>query len=521
MLADPRRRGTLHGGCDNVPPNLATMTLSQNKRHILRIFLTVVWALQLSRVHAQNVTKSANEGADEAAQALFEQATAALDRGQPRRALGLYEDAYSSSPRARLLYNIGIAAERDGQPGRALAAYIAYLKSAPDVEKRDTAEASIDRLRRGKPNVSTTRPPVECRDLMDEARRARGRGDFEGAWRLYKRADELFPTARTLLGLGSAELNLKRYPVSFLHLDAATRTSSDALDGNLLAEAERLKALILQSVTAPTVSPAASKPPENDEVASALVLYQRACDGGSFDGCTSLGVNYSVGRGVRQDHERARELFAIACDGGDSRGCSNLGVAYEHGLGVTKDYGRAYFFYKKACDGKNAMGCVNLAGLYDAGLGVTKDYAKATSLYSIGCDLGDLVSCAELGRMFENGRGVETDYKRAVELYKRSCQADVMYGCAKLGYAYGAGHGLPQDFARAATLSAKACEGGHMLGCFNLGMFREFGRGVEKDLTQALELYTRACNGGFVASCTNAGNLRMQMAESARATRVP
>lgn len=469
---------------------------------------------------AQTSGDPASETASDAlARALFEQGAAALQRGEFRKALTLYEEAYTEAPRARMLFNIGVAAARDGQVARAITAYVAYLKSASDVEERDFVQREVERLQRLGRATSKARPPAEYRDLLEQARRARSEADYVQARRLYKRADEVFPTARTLLGLGATELGLRRYAISIVHLDAATHASVEPLDGNLIAEASRLKMLAQQGSEPKSPAKPRSQLGIEEGVSSALSLYQRACDGGNLDGCTSLGVAYAMGRGIAQNNERARELFTQTCNAGDYRGCTNLGLAYESGSGVAKDFRAAYLLHRKACDGKYLPGCSNLASLFDAGLGVPKDHAKAAELWSMACDAGDLIACVEFGRLHEIGHGVETNHRRAVELYTRACDAGVMYGCAKLGYAYGTGHGVPQDNSRAVQLSSKACEGGHVLGCFNLAICREAGQGVEKDLSLALELYTRACNGGFLAACTNAGNLKLRLAESARLSR--
>jgi len=60
---------------------------------------------------------------------------------------------------------------------------------------------------------------------------------------------------------------------------------------------------------------------------------------------------YINGEGVKQDYQKAIQLFEKACNGGVMIGCSNLGVGYENGVGVNKDYTKAAELYKKACEG--------------------------------------------------------------------------------------------------------------------------------------------------------------------------
>jgi len=56
-----------------------------------------------------------------------------------------------------------------------------------------------------------------------------------------------------------------------------------------------------------------------------------------MSGCSNLGVMYQLGEGVGKDLAKAVELYRKACDGGDMVGCSVLGFMYENGKGVGKD----------------------------------------------------------------------------------------------------------------------------------------------------------------------------------------
>ncbi len=53
--------------------------------------------------------------------------------------------------------------------------------------------------------------------------------------------------------------------------------------------------------------------------------------------CSNLGFLYYNGKGVRQDHIKANELFKKACDLEDGFGCGLLGIAYLNGAGVRQN----------------------------------------------------------------------------------------------------------------------------------------------------------------------------------------
>lgn len=81
------------------------------------------------------------------------------------------------------------------------------------------------------------------------------------------------------------------------------------------------------------------------------------CNRGVASDCTSLGLKYEYGTGVRLDEFKAAELYTKACDGGDSSGCLGLGNMYQFGRGVLLDKTKALQLYGKACDLKLEYGC--------------------------------------------------------------------------------------------------------------------------------------------------------------------
>src|SRR6185312_2362840 len=79
--------------------------------------------------------------------------------------------------------------------------------------------------------------------------------------------------------------------------------------------------------------------------------------------CTSWGFLHEQGRGVTVDLARAVELYRKGCDGGNAQGCHNLGVLYEAGRGVSGDLGQAATFYDQACQKGLADACNYRSGV--------------------------------------------------------------------------------------------------------------------------------------------------------------
>ena len=78
---------------------------------------------------------------------------------------------------------------------------------------------------------------------------------------------------------------------------------------------------------------------------------------GGAEGCYNLGLLYGNGQGVRQNYQKAAELWQKACDSGKAEGCYNLGVCYEDGQGVKQNFSTAKQYYGKACDLGLQLGC--------------------------------------------------------------------------------------------------------------------------------------------------------------------
>ncbi len=55
--------------------------------------------------------------------------------------------------------------------------------------------------------------------------------------------------------------------------------------------------------------------------ANAMMLYKRACAGGSSAGCMNLGDMYAKGIGMIKNKKKALSFYGRACDIGFQEGC--------------------------------------------------------------------------------------------------------------------------------------------------------------------------------------------------------
>jgi TPR repeat protein len=105
-----------------------------------------------------------------------------------------------------------------------------------------------------------------------------------------------------------------------------------------------------------------------------------------------------VGAGRAQDSARAAVLFERACNAGSADGCTGLGRLKLSGSGTPKDEPGGVRAMQRACDGASLLGCRSLALLLSEGRpSLPADPARSAEYYRRACALGDRYSCEKIG----------------------------------------------------------------------------------------------------------------------------
>ena len=158
----------------------------------------------------------------------------------------------------------------------------------------------------------------------------------------------------------------------------------------------------------------------------AFFWYERAYEAGSFDAINDLGAMYQNGYGVREDDERAVELFAesLRRNPVQATAAYNLAAAYETGEGVPVDYGWARGFYALAFDAGNADAADDLGRLHAEGLGSAADPVAAAEWYARGAEAGSLSATVSLADAYHDGIGVIADPEQARSFYVAALDLD-------------------------------------------------------------------------------------------------
>jgi len=242
-----------------------------------------------------------------------------------------------------------------------------------------------------------------------------------------------------------------------------------------------------------------------EDRASAVSLFDRACNAGHATSCDNVGALYLNGTtGVPRDMDKGASALQRGCDVGRPSACKGVGIYYRH-MAVPKNPGKAVAPFGKACQLGSAEGCGQLSGMYELGEGVAQDWTKSLSYGEMACEGGRPVSCDNVGIMYENGSGTTKDDGKAAEAYAKGCRGDYALSCHRLGYVMLFGTDVAKDEGKAVVLFRKSCEGGIMEGCKNLASMLAGGQGVPKDEKEAVSLFRKACDGEFASACSALG----------------
>jgi uncharacterized protein len=135
----------------------------------------------------------------------------------------------------------------------------------------------------------------------------------------------------------------------------------------------------------------ATKAPNEDLVRfeeSTRQLRQLA-QGGDASAQNELGLLYYEGKGVPQNHKRAKEWFDKAVEQGHSGAQVNLGTLYLRGEGAPQSGQMALFWFSRAAGQEDALAFAKLGMMYSQGRGVLQDFIQAHMWYNLSAAHGE------------------------------------------------------------------------------------------------------------------------------------
>ena len=111
--------------------------------------------------------------------------------------------------------------------------------------------------------------------------------------------------------------------------------------------------------------------------------------GGEPEAQNQLGIHYSEGRELPQNHQEAKYWFKKAADQSHAGAQVNLGTLYALGQGAPFSDPMALFWFQKAADQRNALAFAKLGMMYERGRGVSQNLVEAHMWYNLSAAYGE------------------------------------------------------------------------------------------------------------------------------------
>lgn len=191
---------------------------------------------------------------------------------------------------------------------------------------------------------------------------------------------------------------------------------------------------------------------------------KKACEAGDAKKCEVLSALYMLGKGIKKDYGAAYKIAEIWCEKDSGYFCLLAGIMHNDGVLGKADYEKAREFYLKGCKKLNhAESCTNLGMLYLLAQGVEFDKNLALEYINQGCESGDNTGCMSLGEIHFKDK----EYTKALPYLKFACENNNAASCMYAGISL-----MPREYTgsiseEAAYYFDKACKMGIQEGCLD------------------------------------------------------
>ena len=139
------------------------------------------------------------------------------------------------------------------------------------------------------------------------------------------------------------------------------------------------------------------------DVAKAIIWYQKSAEQGIPSAENNLALIYATGRGVERDPANALSLWLSAANKGHVQAQYNAGLAFFRGSGVERDIGRASQLFQQAAAGGLADSQYALAQMYRLGIGVPRNAQTSLFWYEQAAAQGHVSSQTEADELRQAG----------------------------------------------------------------------------------------------------------------------
>jgi uncharacterized protein len=156
---------------------------------------------------------------------------------------------------------------------------------------------------------------------------------------------------------------------------------------------------------------------EQNKVAAAIKLYQRAADAGDLNSAYNLAVIRITDEDKRLPLRNALLYLKQAAKGNYGLAQHMLGSLHEQGRYVERSQKTAFEWFERAAKNKVKEAYSEVATQFYLGRGTKQDYAQAVFWYDKAAESGDSSAQYILASMYETGLGVAQDLSTALIWY--------------------------------------------------------------------------------------------------------
>ncbi len=156
---------------------------------------------------------------------------------------------------------------------------------------------------------------------------------------------------------------------------------------------------------------------EQDKVAAAIKLYQRAANAGDLNSAYNLAVIRITDEDKRLPLASALRYLNQAASGNYGLAQHMLGSLYEQGRHVERSQKTAFDWFERAAKNNVKEAYSEVATQYYLGRGTKQDYSKSAYWYDKAAEAGDGSAQYILASMYETGLGVTEDLRTALIWY--------------------------------------------------------------------------------------------------------
>lgn len=231
---------------------------------------------------------------------------------------------------------------------------------------------------------------------------------------------------------------------------------------------------------------------------TALEYIQKAIDKNSHTAMIALGIIYAIDK----KYEAALVMYQKAADGGDIDAKYLLASAYFYGKGVQICKKTAYRYATEAVDQGHAK-AMNLRGImFCTGINGIVDYDNAFKMFQMSDAKGYEYGTLHLAEMYEAGWGTKQCWKSAAYYYRKAlekgvkCETSTLTACIKTVLKKNFENDYPQVFDDINKYVIPAVNNGDTEMICIYGIMHEYGIGVERNFSRAKELYKSAYEKG-------------------------